>query len=62
MRQQNTIEVIERGVSIARGGFIYRGATLFNSLPLDLRSETRIAAFKRKAKRWIVDTINVKPP
>ena len=62
-RQKNKI-MLDKNYkrSISRGGFIYRGTQLFNSLPLNLRSEKKISVFKKELKKWIRDEIKVKPP
>ena len=61
-RQVNTIAVTAPRLNQTRSGFMYRSATLFNSLPVDLRKETRLAVFKRRVKVWITANISVKPP
>ena len=62
LRHQHTITIIRRDVAVARGGFVYRGAALFNSLPLELRQETSLLKFKRGVKKWVSESILVKPP
>ena len=62
LRHQHTITIIRRDVAVARGGFVYRGAVLFNSLPLELRQETSLLKFKRGVKKWVSESILVKPP
>ena len=61
-RQANTIIITPTNLSIARGGFIQRGASLFNSLPVTLRSEKKTSSFRRGIKKWITESINIKPP
>ena len=48
-------------LSIAREGFIYRGAQLMNILHDDLRNESNIHKFKRGVKDWVKENISVKP-
>ena len=62
LRQTHTIVVQRRDLAVSSGGFIERGAALFNNLPLELRTETRLPVFKKKVKKWVADTISVKPP
>ena len=62
LRHQHTISIVRRDIAVARGGFVYRGAALFNSLPLDLLQETSLLAFKRRVKKWVSESILVKPP
>ena len=45
----------------SKSGFIYRGASLFNSLPFSVRNEKRLKPFKTGAKEWIVNNISNKP-
>ena len=60
-RQVNTISVNNR-LTVGRSGFVFRGAKLWNQLPIDLRSTTNIKQFKSGVKTWIRDQIPVKPP
>ena len=62
LRHQHTITIERRDIAVARGGFVYRGAALFNSLPLELRQETSQLTFKRRVKKWVSESILVKPP
>ena len=59
-RQSNTIHV-KNNLSLSRSGFVYRGAQLWNLLPLDLRASTDLGAFKRELRSWISSTVPVKP-
>ena len=61
-RHENTLLVTEPRLNQTRTGFLYRGISLFNALPAELRKEQKIAAFKRKVKSWIGENICVKPP
>ena len=45
----------------SKSGFIYRGASLFNSLPFNVRNEKRLKPFKTGAKTWIANNIKIKP-
>ena len=60
-RQLNTTHVT-RELSISRGGTIYRGGQLWNLLPLSMRTENNPKLFKRELKKWILDSIKIKPP
>ena len=60
-RQVNTISVNNR-LTVGRSGFVFRGAKLWNQLPIDLRSSSNIKQFKAGVKTWIRDQIPVKPP
>ena len=60
-RQLNTITVSNSNLSVTRGGFVYRGAQLFNSLPVSLRTESKVSSFKRRLKAWTKTNIPIKP-
>ena len=57
----STIKLRKTQLGISKEGFIYRGAKLFNMLPLQLKEESNISKFKKMAKSWIKSTIAVKP-
>ena len=48
-------------LSIAREGFIYRSATIFNKLDDDLRNEVKVDKFKVGLRKWILQNIAIKP-
>ena len=52
------IIVENSALGLYRNSFIYRGSTLWNKLPRDLRSEMKIGVFKRKLKRWVEANID----
>ena len=41
--------------------FIYRGANLFNSLPLTIREEKKTMVFKASVKKWVKENIRIRP-
>ena len=43
--------------SLASRSFVFRGAKLWNELPLDLRSADSTAFFKRALRKWVVDNV-----
>ena len=56
----NTITV--RGhLTLSRCGFLYRGAQLWNSLPLDLRACSDLKTFRKELRTWISITVPAKP-
>ena len=59
-RQENTLRA-ESSLTISRGGFFFRGATMFNNLPVSLRTMTSESQFKREVKKWTIKNIDVKP-
>ena len=61
-RQTHTIQVPNGNLTLSRGGFIFRGATLWNMMPVDLRTEQKVTVFKGKVKHWIKEHIRHKPP
>ena len=40
-------------LNIAREGFIYRGAAIFNKMEENLRTETKLQKFKDGVKEWV---------
>ena len=62
LRQRNKIVVQNSNHSLARSGFMYRGTQLFNSLPVSLRMEEKVSSFRTGVKKWIIESIPVKPP
>ena len=59
--QSHTI-IINSRLNISRSSFLYRGASLFNQLPLDLRKCKNEVIFKKQAKAWVRAHIAIKPP
>ena len=59
-RRQHNIR-IEYNLSIARSGFMYRGAQLWNMVPIDIRTSTSISLFKKNIKTWIKRNISIRP-
>ena len=60
-RQTNTIKA-RAGLTISRGGIVYRGAKLWNLMSQDLRSEEKLTTFKQMVKKWIYRNVPIKPP
>ena len=60
-RQVHTIQ-FDSTRSVVRSGFVYRGAKLWNCLPVELRLETKANAFKTEVKKWVRESISRKPP
>ena len=52
---------IDFTLSIARSSFIYRGAKLWNMLPIDIRTSNSVKIFKKKIKNWIKINISIHP-
>ena len=48
-------------LGVAREGFMYRGAKLWNLLPVTLRCDKRISRFKTQSKIWIKKNIPALP-
>ena len=61
-RQLNTIAVPNVRLTLSRGGFVYRGATLWNLLPANMRGEEKTQKFKLELRKWIRSNILHKPP
>ena len=48
-------------LNLAREGFIYRGAKIYNKLDATLRTETKLEKFKSGARDWVKKNISIKP-
>ena len=48
-------------LNIAREGFVFRGATIFNKLDVNLRKETKLSIFKEGVRKWVKQNISIKP-
>ena len=59
-RRQHHIRV-EFNLSIARSGFVYRGAQLWNMIPVDIKTAMSIKVFKKLVKPWIKSNIGMYP-
>ena len=40
-------------LNIAKEGFVFRGATIFNKLDVKLRNETKLSIFKEGVRKWV---------
>ena len=60
-RHLNNIHV-RAGLTLSRGGLVYRGAKLWNSMNPLLKSEEKIAKFKKNVRKWIMHNVPAKPP
>ena len=58
-RQENKI-TMEASLTVTRGAFFYRAASLYNSLPIEMRNLDPIS-FKPKVKSWVNANIPSKP-
>ena len=56
-----TVQRPDCTLNIAREGFIYRGATLFNKLDVSLRNESNFEKFKVGVKECVKKNITIKP-
>ena len=61
-RHTNTIVIPDVELTLSRGGFCYRGACLWNSLPANMRSGMSTEAFKSELRRWVRTNIEPRPP
>ena len=59
-RNQFNIRV-DFDLSIGRAGFVYRGAQLWNMIPVNERTATTIRCFKSKIKPWIRQNVGILP-
>ena len=58
---ESTLQVPKCNLNIAREGFIFRGATIYNKLDECLRSEPKLERFKTGLRDWIKSNITIKP-
>ena len=56
-----TVKIPNYYLDISRGGFMYRGAKLFNKLPRTLRKEKKTEVFKTELKIWVRRNVSIKP-
>ena len=49
-------------LNTSRAGFIFRGAQVFNQLPLNLGSSTSHKQFKTEVVKWVKSHISIKLP
>ena len=56
-----TVQQPAYNLNIAREGFIYRGASIFNKLGVSLRTEPKLETFKAGVKTWVIKNITIKP-
>ena len=61
LTRQGTNIRIDANLTLSRGAFLYRAATLFNKLPQDIREDMSMQSFKKKIKNWIKLNVPVKP-
>ena len=52
---------IDLDLSLARPSFFYRASRLWNNLPIDLRNQASLAAYKKGVKLWIRDHVKGVP-
>ena len=56
-RCQNTIAISNTKLTIIRGGFCFRGANLWNKMPMNIRNIEKYTSFKTKLKSWVKNEI-----
>ena len=61
-RQMNTIRIPNNNLTLSRAGFVARGATLWNALPIEMRSPMKKEQFRNNLKKWIRMHIKIRPP
>ena len=60
-RSAGQIRIPVKKLSITREGFIYRGTLLFNRLPPEFRTETKLEKFRTCTRKWVSRNILYKP-
>ena len=62
MRRRNDNNLnIQGDLTLTRGGFMYRGAKLFNMIPNEIKNVKKYKKFKVQIKKWIKLHIPIKP-
>ena len=61
-RHHSNCSIVHCNLSIARGGYYYRGSRLYNLLPASLIQTSTHSAFRKGAKQWIRANIPLLPP
>ena len=61
-RHQTNCRKVDYNLSISRGSFMYRGSKLYNQLPQELVTKTKLSEFKKGAKEWVKARIPLQPP
>ena len=61
-RLLNTIRVPNVQLSASKSAFFVRGASLWNLLPLVMRSGMTPVTFKKELRKWVLENISIKPP
>ena len=44
-------------LTLAKKSFTFRGAQLWNSLPVHIRKSLKIGSFKKASRKWVKDTV-----
>ena len=52
---------VENNLSLARSAFCYKASKLWNSMPSVIKTTRHLNGFKRKAKQWIREHIEISP-
>ena len=48
-------------LSIVKEGFVFRGKSIFNKLPEELKIEENLKKFKKVSRKWILENVSIKP-
>ena len=56
--RNGSIVVPNQRLSVTQKSFVFRGSTLWNQLPLNVRNSAKIGSFKRGVKQWIISNID----
>ena len=55
------LRIPDYSLDLARAGFVYRGAKLFNMLPRAMREERKKGLFKSGIRKWIAANVSIRP-
>ena len=56
-----TLKQVQYRLNQSREGFVYRGILLFNKMEENIRKCETIEAFKKGARKWVLENIPIKP-
>ena len=55
--RQGSIIIPNSDLTLAKKSFVFRGAELWNKLPIQIRQSLKIGSFKIASKKWVKEKI-----
>ena len=56
--QNGHIVIKNTRLELYRKSFVFRGSMLWNKLPREIRTETKLVNFKKLLRKWLVENIS----